>query len=488
MNFSKGFLSVVIVIVGIGIISLLTGIFYFSRNTGLRSPESSPSSTQGQTMPSNAPSNQTVKSVFEEKELGIAFNYPSSWGNAVINVSASPTNLKKEITFSRQENIKIDVDSAATVKEIYTAQGYYPPVDLSQFCKVNITGDREGPLSENQDIFRTNGEDKSGHCRSEGKNTDTVVYVVKKTSDIGTPLGWQTFPNREQLFKGSGLATIKVQKTYYLKLKNPLYNLLSVTVTLPSQKSDKFCLTFVNYDGAKPWGDTPYGKNYSCLSHQDKEIIDNGFKNFDVSELNQEAEAWINDIKVNPIINPELVFANNFSETTAYENSTFRFRFNYPKIFQPQLKFERNRILIADFDLLQITSRDDMIKQEEDAKKCEGECFGATVTLAAWDNEKFLLASNPADGPVKCADGLLGNSLCEIKSFGGKKFLIRYTGRFSGESGIDKSYIIYNNGLRFELDSQPLYGVGTDPSKYKATETALIQNIIDNITKSLNFF
>lgn len=108
--------------------------------------------------------------------------------------------------------------------------------------------------------------------------------------------------------------------------------------------------------------------------------------------------------------------------------------------------------------------------------------------MAAWDNEKFLLESNPVNGPVKCADGLLGNSLCEIKSFGGKKFLIRYTGRFGGESVIDKSYIIYNNGLRFEIYSQPLCCVGTDSSKYKAVETALIQNIIDNIAKSLSFF
>lgn len=114
--------------------------------------------------------------------MGIAFSYPSSWGNAVINVSASPTNLKKEITFSKQENIKINFDSAATIKEIYNAQGYYPPGDLSQFCKVNITGDREEPLLENLDIYQVNGEAQSGFCRNNGRNTDVVVHVVKKST------------------------------------------------------------------------------------------------------------------------------------------------------------------------------------------------------------------------------------------------------------------------------------------------------------------
>jgi len=97
----------------------LADIFYFSRNNSFRQSEPVIPSTQEQTISPNILSNQAVESFFEEKELGIAFSYPSSWGNAVINVSASPTNLKKEITFSKQENIKINVDSAATVKEIY---------------------------------------------------------------------------------------------------------------------------------------------------------------------------------------------------------------------------------------------------------------------------------------------------------------------------------------------------------------------------------
>ena len=139
------------------------------------------------------------------------------------------------------------------------------------------------------------------------------------------------------------------------------------------------------------------------------------------------------------------------------------------------------------FNAVEVVTKESVVRDEKVIENCEGECYSPTLTSLGWDNEKKLLESNPLDGTVNCVEGVNGKSLCEVKTHGENKFLIRYTGHFSGESVIEKTYIIYKNDIRYEISPPNLGGQGTAPALFKSIENEPTQRIYEDIVKSLIF-
>ena len=71
-----------------------------------------------------------------------------------------------------------------------------------------------------------------------------------------------------------------------------------------------------------------------------------------------------------------------------------------------------------------------------------------------WKAEKLLLEKNTKDGHIPCLSkeqGVFKAVFCEIKTIGNNKFLIKYSRDTYKEYSIIKEYIIYHDGLRYEL-------------------------------------
>lgn len=412
---------------------------------------------------------------FTDGELGIAFDYPESWGNTTTSVKADSLSLTKKISFTNQPNLYFEIVSPALTSD---AQNLQVPsgftTDLSKYCKQNIRGDRSEPLSDVYDMYRLNGSDEFGTCPNEQGNIAAIVYRTDKSVDPGTPPYNEVIPKKD-LDKTNWMTTLKFSKRYYLKIQNPLYNPLIVYQNgIPDVKSQNYCYSTWSTQ-ADPTG---YLKTYKCISYKDKPLIDKAFGEFADFEFNKQTELVLKGMKISGVENAGQYFSNHFTDLVKYEDA--KYTYFHPQILSPD-QWDKD----TKFNAVKIVTRQSVVQEEIELEKCEGSCFSPTLTSSGWDNEKKLLDSSLSDGVVNCVEGINGKSLCEVKTYGKNKFLIRYTGRFGGEYVIEKTYIIYKNGIRYEITPPEFGGQGTDHALFKGIENQFIQKIYENIVKSL---
>ncbi len=411
---------------------------------------------------------------FTDGELGITFDYPESWGNTIISVKADSWSLTKKISFTNQPNLYFEIVSPALRSDAQNLQipsGF--TTDLSRYCKQNILGDRSEPLSDVYDLYRMSGSDEFGTCPNDQGNISAIIYRTDKSVDPGTSSKNVVVPKKD-LDKGSGMTTLKFSKRYYLKIKNSLYDPIIVYQNgIPDVKSRNYCYsTFSTHWRADP----RYLKTYKCISYNDKPLIEKAFSEFAGFEFNKQTELVLKGMKISSVENAGQYFSNHFADLVKYEDA--KYSYLYPKILVPD-RLDRD----TKFNAVKIVTRQSVVQEE--LENCEELCFAPTLTSAGWDNEKKLLESNQPDGNVGCVQGINGDSLCEVKTLGKNKFLIRYTGRFGGDSVVEKTYIIYKGPIRYEITPPELGSQGTDPALFKGIENQFIQKIYENIVKSL---
>ncbi len=358
---------------------------------------------------------------FTDDELGVTFDYPKSWGNATISIKADSWSLTKKISFTNEPNLYFEIVSPALRSDKQNLQipfGFTK--DLSRYCKQNILGDRSEPLSDVYDMYRLNGSDEFGTCPNDQGNISTIIYRTDKSVDPGTPPQNVVVPKKD-LDKSAGLSTLKFSKRYYLKTQNPLYDPLVVYQSgIPEVKSQNYCYSTWSSQ-ADPTG---YLKTYKCISYKDKPLIDKAFSDFTNSELNKQTELVLSGMKINSVgvENARQHFSKHFDDLAKYQD--IKYSYFYPKILVPNRWDKETK-----FNATKVVTRESMVQQDKEYANCEGPCFSPTLTTVGWDNEKRLLENSPADGSVNCVEGINGNSLCEIKTYGKNKFLIRYTPR-----------------------------------------------------------
>jgi hypothetical protein len=413
---------------------------------------------------------------FTDNELGITFEYPESWGNTVVSVKVDSRTLVKKISFTKQSNLYFESLSPASTLDAQNLQissGF--TVDLSKYCKQNILNDNNEPQTNDQDIYRLNGSDQFGTCPNDQGNISAIIYRTDKSVDPGTP-SQNIVVSKNDLDKSTGLTTLKFSKRYYLRTQNPLYYPLIVYQgSIPDVKSQNYCYSSWNTQADS----TKYIKNYKCISYKDKPFIDKAFSDFAGSEFNKHTELVLKGMKMSSVANAGQYFSNHFTDLVKYEDA--KYSYFYPKILALD-RLDKDK----KFNAVEIVTRQSVVQEENELENCDGPCYAPTLTSLGWDNEKKLLENNPQDGNINCVQGINGNSLCEVKTLGKNKFLVRYTGRHGGESLIQKTYIIYKNGIRYEITPPGLSGQGTDPLLYKNIENQFIQKIYENIVQTLN--
>ena len=410
---------------------------------------------------------------FNDNELGIALDYPEGWGQTLITVEADSRLLTKKITFTNQPNLFFEISSTALRSDDQNLQKTSATDDdLSKYCKENIRNDRSEPLSDWYDMYRLNGTDMFGICPEDRGNVKAIVYQTDKSGSPGNEIF-----SKKDLDQVTGSAILKFSKRYYLKIQNPLYGPLVVHQNgIPDVQSQNYCYSKWNI----PNDPTAYLKTYKCISYNDKPLIENAFSEFDKSEFNEQVKLVLNSIKINQVKNSSQYFTDHFSDLKKYEDDEYTY-------FYPQILISDRWNKDNNLNVVKEISKESIVQADEAFEVCDGPCMPSILTALGWDNEKRLLDNNPPDGETRCVEGINGSSLCEIKTFGKNKFLIRYTGRFGGDSVIWKSYIIYNNGMRYEINSPELGSQGADPALFKSIENHLIQKVYEDIAESFMF-
>jgi len=413
---------------------------------------------------------------FNDNELGISFDYPKDWGEILTVVEINSRELTKKISFTNQPNLFFEISSTALRSNAQNLQKIPTSNDgLPKFCRKNIKNYRSEPLSAENDIYRLNGTDVFGICPKDQGDIKAIAYQADKSITPKRPIN--EVVSKKDLHKGSRSSVLKFSKKHYLRTQNPLYDPLIIHQNgIPDTQSQNYCYTKWNI----PSDPTAYLKKYKCISYNDKLLIENTFNEFDKSESNKQVELILNSLEMNNIENTSQYFIDHFSELKKYED--IEYSYYYPKVLVPN-RWNKDE----NFNAVKTITRESIVKGDEEYKACEGPCIHPTLTALGWDNEKQLLKNSTSDGEIECAKGVNGSSLCEIKTVGENKFLIRYTGRFTGDSSINKTYIIYNNDLRFEIIAPELESQGTNPELFKGIENQLIQKVYEDIVKSFTF-
>ncbi len=203
-----------------------------------------------------------------------------------------------------------------------------------------------------------------------------------------------------------------------------------------------------------------------------------------------------------PIVKDTNSMADNLIE---YKNSEIGFYFKYPKSFG-EINYKENMITFTKesfelgsqgfFPILYVKSKD-QVKRNYISSKSEESTgdYNPRINENGWESEKKLIENNKNDGIVDCLtdkDGVFGAKLCQIKTIGQNKFLVKYElDSYKGDF-VSKIYITYGNNLRFELSDVEIFCNGLYCYD-KRIENVDINNLserelkFENILSTLNF-
>lgn len=451
---------------------LVVGIVYFLDKKQAQQTSTSPTNERV----TQAPVVQSRN--FSDDELGISFQIPETWGNALVKNDFSSTQILREITFSNQPNIKL---VSFTKHRLYPAnfekEGILSGTDIKASCEAQkkyLDGGGEPITSNDQDIFKQNGAYHFGNCDT---NPTLLNISQKMPSQDGSwiPLN-DPRPNIT--------SPIELSRNYSWGLQNNIYGALTLKVDISDIQSGDFCIIQFHYGG----NDYRTLKKLSgCINHKEKKIIEDAFKDFDSTQLNKEVNSLVTSLQTYYANKAVSIYENYFKDKAMFTDNNLGISFKYPSVFgEPKYDLSKKILKFPNDEndalRIEVNTLADIVQVEERAAECEDHCFGALTSQDRWKQEKDILVQSPL-GQFQCS---FGGKYCEIANVGNTKMLIRYHNEWPRTEGIGKEYAFYVGDKRFDLLTNS-YGIFTsDLAEYKNFENSdftlkLVREIIESL-------
>ena len=450
------------------VVSVCGGIYFFSQE------RSKVADNAIEKMPVQLPPVQY--STFTDDELGVSFQYPKSWGNAVVKNNFSLTHVMREIIFSNQPNVKLMAPSANVASPADLDKlGISSSADVKSFCESEfnyLSGGSESKNGGGEDMFRQNGAYDFGNCNT----TPALLNISQKISTEGG--GWIPVDDPKSI-----TSNIELSRSYFWTLQNSIYPALTLLVDVPDISSSRFCTIQFNYgaEGYRPV------KKFDCINQKEKESIEQAFKDFDTTQLVAEVGHIVSSSRIYSADKVSATYENYFTGKTVFSDTELGIGFSYPTIFgQPQYDANTRRLSFPnDVELnfqIEVNTLAQTIQTEKESETCDGPCLGPLASSERWKKEKAMLAQGTL-GQVKC---LYGGVYCEIANVGTNKMLIRYFGEWPRTDGIRKEYVFYLGDKRFDILTHSLTAYTHELTEYRNSEKSdltlkLLQEIVDSI-------
>lgn len=407
-------------------------------------------------------SSQIQSSNFKDDELGISFQIPKSWGNAVVKNKFLSPDIFKEISFSNQPNIKL-ISNTKNAEDEDIENKFYSSADLANayiksFCKAQYddslgSGELKTIKPDGQDVFRGSGKYSFGDCVA----NPPFLNIAKK---ISKSIAWFPIDNSE-----ISTSTIKLSKNFFWGLQNQIYKSLALKMDFPDIKSDEACTKFFS---------SVLLKSFACINHKEKDLIEASFADFDSTQLSKEINSLVNSLQIYYADKAVSLYENYFKEKVVFSDAGLEISFNYPSVFgQPEFKSNTlsfSNVNSETFFMTIIDITDAAQIEKEAADECEknleegSRCFGPLITQKIWKRDRDVLAQSDLR-QIQCP---FSDGYCEIVNINNKKMLIFHE---RPQSRITEEYVFYVNDKRFSVST----------SEYRKLALKLVREIIESI-------
>jgi len=360
---------------------------------------------------------------YKNNELGIQFKHPIEWGDISIKNTFSGIQIKKEIIFTKEERIKLITA---------TPNFSYPAIFDREFIRLKPY---YGSSCSDDYISYPNFTHTENCENPPYTNIAKIVSTQEKT----------ILSEKDNASETE--AVFKLSKNYYIKLNNPIYNILNIVIDADKKIAVKdYCEKIINV--------AKQSVIYPCFTENEKGRIKDEFRALKTDEFLISTEKFIKNMEIKDDVSAKKIYENHFSEKSTFLDTKIGFSFNYPAVFGKYYFDKKSNTITYPHEgnneifYIKITSAEDAAQNTENFQECnEGFCSTMAYypTLQEWEGSKRTLLTETPHENIGCED----KSEC-IVQIGENKMIKRFY-KVAPEPDVETEYIFYINDNRLDI-------------------------------------